>query len=63
MFVKKRKPKVASLEKINYNKSVGLLTDTVKILYELHIIIDVQSFLKTYRITEIVKMRLKYIRY
>ena len=57
MFVKKWKPKVASLEKINYNKSDGLLTDTVKILYELHIIIDVKSFLKTYRITEIVKMR------
>ena len=33
--------------KINYNKSDVLLTDAVKILYELHIIIDVQSFLKT----------------
>ena len=41
MFVKKWKPKVASLVKINYNKSDGLLTDTVKILYELHIITDV----------------------
>ena len=41
MFVKKWKPKVASLVKINYNKSDVLLTDTVKILYGLHIIIDV----------------------
>ena len=31
----------ASSMKINYNKSDILLTDTVKILYELHIIIDV----------------------
>ena len=62
MFVKKWKPKVASLVKINYNKSDVLLTDTVKILFELHIIIDMLSFLKTYRIIEIVKMRLKYIR-
>ena len=48
--------------KTNYNKPDGLLTDIGKTLCELQIIIDVQSFLKTYRITEIVKMRLKYIR-
>ena len=41
MFVKKWKLKVASSMKINYNKSDVLLTDTVKILYELHIITDV----------------------
>ena len=41
MFVKKWKRKVASLVKINYNKPDGLLTDTVKILYEFYIIIDV----------------------
>ena len=41
MFVKKWKPKVASVVKINYNKSDVLLTDTVKILLELHIIIDI----------------------
>ena len=39
MLVKKRK--VASLVKRNCNKLDGLLTDTVKILYEFHIIIDV----------------------
>ena len=41
MFVKKWKPKVASLVKINCNNSDGLSNDTVKILYELYIIIDV----------------------
>ena len=41
MFVKKWKPRVASLVKINYNKSDVLLNDKVKILHELHIIIDV----------------------
>ena len=41
MFVKKWKRKVASLVKTNYNKPDGLLTDIVKTLYELHIIIDV----------------------
>ena len=41
MFVKKLKPKVTSLVKINYNKQDALLTDTVKIACELHIIIDV----------------------
>ena len=41
MFVKKWKRKVASLVKTNCNKPDGLLTDTVKILYELNIIIDV----------------------
>ena len=44
MFVKKWKPKVASVVKINYNKSDVLLTDTVKILLELHIIIDIVIF-------------------
>ena len=34
--------------KTNCNKPDGLLTDTVKILYELNIIIDVQLFLKTH---------------
>ena len=60
--MKKWKPKVASSVKINYNKSDVLLTDTVKILFELHIIIDMLSFLKTYRITDMVKMRLKCVR-
>ena len=60
--MKKWKHKVASSVKINYNKSDVLLTDTVKILFELHIIIDMLSFLKTYRITDIVKMRLKCVR-
>ena len=41
MFGKKWKAKVASVVKINYNKSDVLLTDTVKILLELHIIIDI----------------------
>ena len=60
--MKKWKPKVTSSVKINYNKSDVLLTDTVKILFELHIIIDMLSFLKTYRITDMVKMRLKCVR-
>ena len=61
LVCEKWKPKVASLMKINYNKSDVLLTDAIKILFDLQIIIDILSFLKTYRVTDIVKMRLKCI--
>ena len=41
MFEQKWKRTVVSLVKTNYNKPDGLLTDTVKTLHELHIIIGV----------------------
>ena len=40
-MISKKKIYVCEKMKINYNNSDGLSNDTVKILYELYIIIDV----------------------